>query len=101
MFYSLGWEDVAHRVDHLLANDDVIFVVVDDVSTVRHKVLAKEDVGQAKVKDEDAKVQELAENKLGKVLVRLVLDNFEVLDIVADGFLQVFLVRQDESRLGL
>ena len=54
----LCWKNVAHRIDHhaLLSDFRLCQVVVEHISPVRGELVAQEDVGQAKVKDEDQKI---------------------------------------------
>ncbi len=68
----------------ILSDHRVGGVVVQHVSAVRGKLVAQEDVSQAEVENKNQEVEKFAENKLSKISVGLVLQNFEVLHVVRD-----------------
>ena len=83
-FFSPGWKDVAHRVDHLLILPDhrLRVVVVQHVHAIRGELAAQEDVGEAKVENENQEVEKFAKNKLSKISVRFVLQHVVVAHVV-------------------
>jgi hypothetical protein len=78
------WKDVAHRVNHLqvLSDHRLSGVVVEHVHAVRGELVAQEDVGEAKVENENPEVEKFAENKLSEISVRFVLQHIEVAHVV-------------------
>ena len=99
----LCWKNVAHWIDHhaLFSDFRLGQVVVEHISPVRRELVAQEDVGQAKVKDQNQKIEKLAEDKVSKVSVRLVLQDVVVPDVVVDGRLHAGLVYQNKCRFGI
>ena len=74
-----------------------MLVVADDIGSVSGKVVIEENIGEAEVEDEDAEVEELAENKVGKVPVRLVPDHIVRSEVGVDDLLHVIFVSQDKG----